>query len=58
MYPNLHFGDHLYTADWLAAEATRISAGLAALGVREGMSVAVMLRNGPACVAVVIACRQ
>jgi len=58
VYPNLHFQGRLYPADHLAAETARVCAGLAALGVTDGMSVAVMLRNSPACVTAVLACRQ
>ena len=58
MFPTLHFGERQYSPDQLASEARRIAAGLAALGLREGASVAVMLRNGPACVKAVLACRE
>lgn len=58
MFPTLHFGEQCLAPEQLAAEAARIAAGLAAIGVQEGMSVAVMLRNGPSCVTAVLACRQ
>ena len=58
MFPTLHFGEHRFAPEYLAAEAARVAAGLAEMGVQEGMSVAVMLRNGPSCVTAVLACRQ
>ena len=58
MFPDLHADGRFLSAAAVEAEALRVAAGLAALGVREGQSVALMLRNGVACVAVVLACRH
>ena len=58
MFPDLHADGRHLPPDAVAAEAARVAAGLAALGVHEGQSVALMLRNGVACVAVVLACRH
>jgi long-chain acyl-CoA synthetase len=58
MHPTLVFADQTWSPAAMAALADRISGGLRALGVREGDTAAVMLRNGPAYVAAAIACRR
>jgi long-chain acyl-CoA synthetase len=58
MHPTLVFADQTWSPAAMAALADRISAGLRALGVGEGDTAAVMLRNGPAYVATTIACRR
>jgi len=58
MYPELHADGRVLSPAEVAQETERVAAGLAALGVVEGQSVAMMLRNGVAAVAVVLACRR
>jgi long-chain acyl-CoA synthetase len=58
MHPTLVFADRTWSPAAMAELADRISGGLRALGVREGDTAAVMLRNGPAYVATTIACRR
>ncbi|WP_326542080.1 AMP-binding protein [Pseudorhodoferax sp.] len=58
MHPTLVFADHSWPPAAMAELADRISGGLRALGVGEGDTAAVMLRNGPAYVATTIACRR
>ncbi|MCD2511432.1 AMP-binding protein [Comamonas endophytica] len=58
MVPSLVFGDQHWSRPELALLAERISRSLNALGVGEGDTVAVMLRNSPSYVATVIACKR
>jgi long-chain acyl-CoA synthetase len=58
MHPTLVFAEQTWSPAAMAELADRISGGLRALGVGEGDTAAVMLRNGPAYVATVIACRR
>jgi long-chain acyl-CoA synthetase len=58
MYPTLIFGERTHPAAWMASETARLCAGLQAIGCRQGETVAVMLRNGPALVALALAFRQ
>ena len=58
MFFTLVFAERSYPARWMADETARIRAGLHAAGCRAGDTVAAMLRNGPAFVALVLACRQ
>ena len=58
MFPTLVFAERRYPARWMADETARIRAGLHAAGLVPGDTVAAMLRNGPAFVALVLACRQ
>ena len=58
MFATLVFAERSYPARWMADETARIRAGLHAAGCRAGDTVAAMLRNGPAFVALVLACRQ
>ena len=58
MHPTLVFAEQTWSPAAMAELADRISGGLRALGVGEGDTAAVMLRNGPAYVATTIACRR
>ena len=58
MFPTLMVGDRTYPPAWMETETARLCAGLQALGCKQGDTVAVMLRNGPALVALVLAFRQ
>ena len=58
MYPTLIFGGQTYSPDWIEAEVSRLCAGVSAIGCKQGDTVAVMLRNGPAFVALALACRR
>ncbi|MEG2630852.1 MAG: AMP-binding protein [Comamonas sp.] len=58
MVPSLVFGNQHWSKAALALLADRVSRGLQALGVQEGGTVAVMLRNSPSYVATVIACKR
>ena len=58
MYPTLIFARRSYSPHWMEAETSRLCAGLAASGCNQGDTVAIMLRNGPAFVALALACRR
>ena len=58
MFPTLIFKDRTFSAGWFQEETARLCAGLHASGCQQGDTVAVMLRNGPAFVALALACRQ
>lgn len=58
MIPTLYCNDQCYTPQQIEGEIVRILAGLHALGIAEGGTVAAMLRNGPEYVALVLACRR
>ena len=58
MIPTLVFGERVYAQDWMRGEIRRTLAGLHALHCKTGDTIAVMLRNSPEYVALVLACRQ
>ena len=57
-YPTIVFSGQTFTPQWMAAEVERVCAGLQAAGVQHGQTVAVMMRNCPAYVALILACRR
>ncbi len=57
MTADLRFGDLHRSGGEIEARAARLAGGLAALGVEDGDVVAVMLRNDPAYVDLIQACR-
>jgi len=57
MTAELIFRDHRFAGAEIDAGAGKLAGGLAALGVAEGDVVAVMLRNDPAFIEVIQACR-
>jgi long-chain acyl-CoA synthetase len=57
VYPSLAFGDALWTPGQLESETRRLARGLVDAGVLEGDVVALMLRNEPAFLALLLACR-
>lgn len=58
MYPTVLFRNQYWSKAAIALLADRISRSLNALGVKEGGTVAVMLKNSPSYVATAIACRR
>ena len=58
MVPSLVFGNQHWRKSDVALLAERISRSLNALGVKEGGTVAAMLKNSPSYVATVIACKR
>lgn len=58
MYPTVIFRNQYWSKAAIALLADRISRNLNALGVKEGGTVAVMLKNSPSYVATAIACRR
>jgi long-chain acyl-CoA synthetase len=58
MLPTLVFNERVYSPAWMHDEMARVLAGLHALNCQQGDTIAVMLRNSPEYVALVLACRQ
>jgi long-chain acyl-CoA synthetase len=58
MIPSIIFDGKMYSPQWMKEETDRVLAGLHATQCKEGDTVAVMLRNCPEYVALVLACRQ
>jgi long-chain acyl-CoA synthetase len=57
VYPSLAFGDAHWTPGQLESETRRLARGLVDAGVQEGEVVALMLRNEPAFLVLLLACR-
>lgn len=58
MFPTLLFDTETITPDQLRDRSLRAASGLAALGVRDGDVIAVMLRNEPAAMEAILAARH
>ena len=57
VYPSLTFGTRHWTSVELELETIRVARGLVDAGVREGEVIAIMLRNEPAFLVLLLACR-
>ena len=58
MFPTLYFDDDVLLPEEMRSRALKAASGLAALGLRAGDAVAVMLRNEPAAMEVILAARH
>jgi long-chain acyl-CoA synthetase len=58
MFPTLSFGRHEFAPRDLAAHAAKAAGFLASIGLRDGDTIALMLRNDPALVEIMLAARQ
>jgi long-chain acyl-CoA synthetase len=58
MFPTLSFGDREFTPRDLAARAAKIAGLLANAGISDGDTFAIMLRNQPALLEIMLAARQ
>ena len=58
MFPTLSFGDQEFTPQEMSARSARVAGAMAAAGLKEGDTIALMLRNEPALIEVMLAARQ
>jgi long-chain acyl-CoA synthetase len=58
MFPTLSFGDQEFTPQQMSARSARVAGAMAAAGLKEGDTIALMLRNEPALIEVMLAARQ
>ena len=58
MFPTLSFGDQEFTPQEMSGRSARVAGAMAAVGLREGDTIALMMRNEPALMDVMLAARQ
>src|SRR5271163_2754522 len=58
MFPTLSFGDQEFTPEEMSARSARVAGAMVAAGLREGDTIALMLRNEPALMDIMLAARQ
>ena len=58
MFPTLSFGDQEFTPQEMSARSAQVAGAMAAVGLKEGDTIALMLRNEPALIDVMLAARQ
>ena len=58
MFPTLSFGDEEFTPEVMSARSAQVAGAMAAIGLKEGDTIALMLRNEPALMDVMLAARQ
>jgi long-chain acyl-CoA synthetase len=58
MFPTLSFGNQEFSPDDMRARSARVAGAMAATGLREGDTIALMLRNEPELMDVLLAARQ
>lgn len=58
MFPTLSFGDQEFTPVEISARSAAVAGAVAAAGLKEGDTIALMLRNEPALMDVMLAARQ
>ena len=58
MFPTLSFADQEFTPEEMSARSAMVAGAMAAAGLKEGDTIALMLRNEPALMDVMLAARQ
>jgi long-chain acyl-CoA synthetase len=58
MFPTLSFGDQEFSPEEMRARSARVAGAMAAVGLKEGDAIALMLRNEPGLMDVMLAARQ
>ena len=58
MFPTLSFGDQEFSPEEMRASSAKVAGAMAAAGLKEGDTIALMLRNEPALMDVMLAARQ
>jgi long-chain acyl-CoA synthetase len=58
MFPTLSFGDQEVTPEEMSARSAAVAGAMVAAGLKEGDTVALMLRNEPALIDIMLAARQ
>jgi long-chain acyl-CoA synthetase len=58
MFPTLSFGDQEFSPEEMSVRSARVAGAMAAAGLKEGDTIALMLRNEPGLMDVMLAARQ
>ena len=58
MFPTLSFGDQEFTPQEMGARSAKVAGAMVAIGLKEGDTIALMLRNEPALMDIMLAARQ
>ena len=58
MFPTLSFGDQEFTPQEMSTRSAQVAGAMAAIGLKEGDTIALMLRNEPALMDIMLAARQ
>src|SRR5215468_522236 len=58
MFPTLSFGDQEFTPEEMRASSAKVAGAMTVAGLKEGDTIALMLRNEPALMDVMLAARQ
>jgi len=58
MFPTLSFGDQEFSPEEMRASSAKVAGAMSAAGLREGDTIALMLRNEPALMDIMLAARQ
>jgi long-chain acyl-CoA synthetase len=58
VFPTLSFGDEEFTPEEMRAKSARVAGAMRSIGLEEGDTIALMLRNEPALMDVMLAARQ
>jgi len=58
MFPTLSFGDQEFSPEEMRASSAKVAGAMAGVGLKEGDTIALMLRNEPALMDVMLAARQ
>jgi long-chain acyl-CoA synthetase len=58
MFPTLSFGDQEFAPQEMSLRSAQVAGAMAAAGLKEGDTIALMLRNEPALIEVMLAARQ
>ena len=58
MFPTLSFGNEEFTPQEMSARSAQVAGAMTAIGLNEGDTIALMLRNEPALMDVMLAARQ
>jgi long-chain acyl-CoA synthetase len=58
MFPTLSFGDQEFSPEEMSVRSARVAGAMAAAGLKEGDTIALMLHNEPALMDVMLAARQ
>ena len=58
MFPTLSFADQEFTPEEMSTRSAMVAGAMATAGLKEGDTIALMLRNEPALMDVMLAARQ
>src|SRR5271168_1627858 len=58
MFPTLSFGDQEFSPEEMSTSSAKVAGAMALAGLKEGDTIALMMRNEPALMDVMLAARQ